>query len=358
MVNLIQHQTMSANKYSVKLVVVVLTLFMMFAANSTELLTLQNERIRFTVAPKKGGELSGFEVKVGEQFHQLLYRANDYSKQKGWRGKSLFLWPATGPTKKVHQLGNKFAPGHYSVQGKDYPMPFHGFAGRIAWQVISQHKASIQLQLQSNQKSKKYYPFDFKLNATYTLLEDGVEILYAVKSLKSNTLNMPFSIGNHATFKAPLLKNSELADFKFSTTCTKQMEFDKNNMPTGKVIETLYQGEKLFHELPERKAIPYTDCYKDNNISLIDPSGLTVMMSQSYDQSSKSLPKTPYIEYNLWASKEFGFISPEPWLGAKNSLNSGIGLVSIAPNTSWEWKVKIKAAQLTQNELLTSIEIK
>lgn len=69
-------------------------------------------------------------------------------------------------------------------------------------------------------------------------------------------------------------------------------------------------------------------------------------MSQYYEQNSQALPKSPYIEYNLWASKEFGFISPEPLLGAKNSLNSGIGLVTIAPNASWQWKIKIKAVQL------------
>lgn len=307
--------------------------------SATQLLTLDNEKIRISIAPEQGGELSGFEVKLGDDFQQLLYRANDYKKQKGWRGKSLFLWPATGPTKKPHQLDNKYAPGHYSVKGQDYSMPFHGFAGKIPWHVVSQDENRIQLRLESNDNTRKDYPFDFEILLTYTLLEHGVKLFHEVKSSANNTSDMPFSIGNHATFKAPFIKRSKLDDFKFSSTCKKQMEYDQNNMPTGKAINTVFNGISLFNQLPERNAIPLTACQKYKNVSLIDPSGLTVTIAQHSNQT----PSMPYVEYNLWASRELGFISPEPWIGAKNSLNSGIGLISLEPNGHWTWTVTIIA---------------
>ncbi|MCJ8321223.1 MAG: hypothetical protein MJK12_16410 [Colwellia sp.] len=322
-----------------KILLLILGLVTAANASATELLTLANEKIKVTVAPEQGGELSGFEVKLGEDFHQLLYRANDYKKQKGWRGKSLFLWPATGPTKKTHQLANKYAPGHYTVQGKNYAMPFHGFAGKKAWQVVSQNEKTIKLRLESDDNTRKYYPFDFELFITYTLLENGVALFHEVKSSEKNTSAMPFSIGNHATFKAPLINGSKLDDFKFSTTCNKQMEYDQNNMPTGTTINTSFNGINLFNQLPERNAIPLTDCQKDKKLSLIDPSGLTITVAQHSSQT----PSMPYVEYNLWASQDLGFISPEPWIGAKNSLNSGIGLISLESNGHWTWTVTITA---------------
>jgi len=320
-----------------KTILFILALFSIAKVSATQLLTLANDKIQITVAPQQGGELSGFAVNLDDEFQQLLYRANDYKKQKGWRGKSLFLWPATGATKKPHQLANKYAPGHYSVNGRDYPMQFHGFAGRKPWQVVSQNADTLKLRLVSDQQTKKYYPFDFEILLTYTLLANGVELIHEVKSSANNINNMPFSIGNHLTFKAPLIETNKLADFKFSTSCKKQMEYDQHGLPTGKTFNASLNGISMFKQLPERKAIPLTDCQKRKQVSLIDPSGLTVTI----EQHSEYLPSSPYVEYNLWASAEQGFISPEPFIGAKNSLNSGIGLISLKPNNHWTWSVTI-----------------
>lgn len=46
----------------------------------------------------------------------------------------------------------------------------------------------------------------------------------------------------------------------------------------------------------------------------------------------------------LWGSREEGFFCPEPWVGAPNSLNTGVGRVMLAPDRSFTWQVIASAS--------------
>ncbi|MBL8234169.1 MAG: hypothetical protein JNL98_37080 [Bryobacterales bacterium] len=54
------------------------------------------------------------------------------------------------------------------------------------------------------------------------------------------------------------------------------------------------------------------------------------------------LPAQPFVQFNMWGDAKAGYISPEPWVGAQNSLNSRRGLVELAPGEVWHWRISIQ----------------
>ncbi len=90
--------------------------------------------------------------------------------------------------------------------------------------------------------------------------------------------------------------------------------------------------------LPQRRAVGLGGAKGDTELTVIDPSGLSLGLRHWTDAE----PEPPAIRFNLWADAEEGFFSPEPWIGTQNALNSGAGLVRLEPGTEWNWTIEIK----------------
>lgn len=314
--------------------------------NNNGITTLSNgSDLKLSVSPEHGGEISGVQIKKNHQWHELIHRGNDYSKQKGWRGKSQLLWPATGASLVKGSVFKSKKQGNYQLADKQYEMPFHGFVKDQAWsfyhQEITNDKAQLTLTISDSELSLKYYPFKFELTVTYTLYATHFETTYKVHADKSNTTDMPFSMGNHITFKAPLLAGSDLNNFIFESASARQLVKDEQGFPTGSVISSPYLGKNTLSDLPERKSISLTQENDKPTIKLIDPAGLTLTLSHH----ASKLPQHLTIQYNVWASTEQGFISPEPWVGSQNSLNSGLGLIKLKPSEDWTWTLDFSVEQ-------------
>ena len=303
----------------------------------SDLLSLSSENVSIAVSPKAGGELASIEVKHLNKWHELLYKGKDYIPKKGWRGKAPLLWPATGATTLDGLSKKGVKSGKYKVNKHIYSMPFHGFAQNLHWRLLNKNHNSIALSIEDTAETQKQFPFGFKVDVKYELRDRQLLIQYNIFAKAANTSSMPFSIGNHITFNAPLLNTSSINDFKFSTPCQQRVERNSHGFPTGNLTSNQLIGIKSMKDLPERKSISLTDCGDDKKVTLLDSSGLNVDISHF----ATHWPKQPVIEYNMWASKAFGFISPEPWVGAQNSLNSRYGLIELLPGEQWQWSIKI-----------------
>lgn len=312
-------------------------------------ITLDNGHdIRVVVAPEQGGELSGLAVLFDGQWHELLYRAMDYSDRPGWRGKAPLLWPATGVSKTVEK-----GKQHYLLDGKDHSMPFHGFARDQAWIVVGRQVqdgfASIMLQMSGSKNTHAYYPFDFSLKVEYRIEAEKLSLEYTVNASLANQRPMPFSIGNHITFKAPMIPGSAAGEVQFSNGLTDLLIRDDDGAFSGKVLPSPFRGWHDLTELPVQKAVSLGGSPGPAELLLRDPSGLQLKLVHQASQE----PTAPVIRFNLWADVETGFFSPEPWLGTQNSLNSGAGLVMLEPGQSWSWQIDIipsRAEESGENE--------
>jgi galactose mutarotase-like enzyme len=299
-------------------------------------LVLENSRIRAVIAPEHGGELSGFAVRFDGRWHELIYRALDYSKQPGWRGKAPLLWPAVGASVRPGNRGNL-----YELDGIERAMPFHGFARDQVWRVVSNERVPgnsvVILEMDRAGALRDSYPFDYIMRVEYRLGDERLTLTYTIESNPDNQQAMPFSIGNHITFKAPLIDGSDAADVKFETDLPGLLVRDSNKVWSGEIIPSPFTTRHSIAELPHRSAISLGGRDGAAQIRILDPSGLELRMVHK----ASSEPTGPSIRFNLWVDTKAGFFSPEPWLGTQNSLNSGAGLVRLEPGQSWSWQIEI-----------------
>lgn len=90
---------------------------------------------------------------------------------------------------------------NFSVDGQPYPQTIrHGFPRKSEFSVVEKSHSSVTMLLESDEESKKVYPFDFALYVTTSLHEKTLQ--RRVKVVNKGTKSLPFSLGFHQGFKA------------------------------------------------------------------------------------------------------------------------------------------------------------
>lgn len=108
-----------------------------------------------------------------------------------WNRTSPVLFPFVGGVKN----------GVYRHEGTEYKMGQHGFARDREFTLVSRTEDTVWFALEDDAQTREIYPFAFRLEIGYQLLENGVKVLWRVKNPAKETLY--FSIGAHPAFNCP-----------------------------------------------------------------------------------------------------------------------------------------------------------
>ena len=308
--------------------------------------------VEVTVAPEKGGELSGLKIRYRGRWVEVLYRARDYHIQQGWSGRAPFLWPATGrnftpdleeKAAAAVSSGDRLNAGAYVHHGRRYEMPIHGFVRDLPWKLESggadSSRAWVILSLVDTVQTRDYYPYGFLLTVEYSLSAGSLEIKYKVRATLENRTDMPFSLGNHITFKVPFLEESKADDMLFSTPCEEELLKTEYGVPNGARRPCSLASPTRLAEFNATNAISLSGYSGTPNAVLADPAGLGIRLTHSADR----LPLPPFVLFNVWGDPGSGYFSPEPWMGIQNSFNSKEGLIFLAPDDEYQWVIAIEA---------------
>jgi len=168
-------------------------------------------QIQGAACPERGGELCSLKTLHKGAWIETLYRGLDFTPTAGWQGRGPWLWPATG---------------------KGDPLPFHGFVRDMKWNVAGQTKDSVTLTLGDTAGTRAKYPYGFKIVADFKASGRAAVMRYRVAASPANKSAMPFTAGNHITFKTPLVPGSDPLRMTLETPST--VEYLKvNGAPTG-----------------------------------------------------------------------------------------------------------------------------
>ncbi len=158
----------------------------------------------FAVAPELGGWLLRYGRQIGNLgwFEAIRYDPTviDRYPLKMYAGNPLLF-----PLISYNVVEGK--EHFYEWQGKVYPMPQHGFARRIPWQVIDQSAVSVTMELTDTDATRAVYPFRFSHRVTYRLEKGRLCFEQQIKNLSQDV--MPFGVGIHPYFNVPLSPKSE-----------------------------------------------------------------------------------------------------------------------------------------------------
>ena len=308
-----------------------------------KLLVLRDNQagIEAAVAPAAGGELCSLRVRHNAEWIETIARARDYSETSGWRGKAPLLWPATGRNipKGADRGGQNFT---YEWKGRMLPMPLHGFVRDMEWTEESHSfgelGAELILSAGDTPQTRAMYPFGFRLLTAYRLADGVLIIAYTVRADAENGEPMPFSIGNHITFRAPLLEGTKPEEMLMETPSSVEYIKADPGIPTGETKPCSLAKPVKLAALTHGTAISLGGYQGEVFMRYADPQGLAIRLSHR----AASLPEPPVILFNLWGDPAAGMWSPEPWVGLQNSLNLRQGLVWLPPGESWEWTLRLE----------------
>ncbi len=301
--------------------------------------------VEAAVTPSEGGELSSYRVKFNDQWIELLYRARDYSPGPGFKGKGPLLWPAPGGVYRLGTVPKKNCnEGEYQLRDKIFPMPCHGFARSLPWTEVrrsaSKSGAQVTLELRDSERTRAMYPFAFQLDVTYKLARGHFTIDYTVTSGRSNAEPMIFSIGNHITFNVPFLKGSDPAAMTFETPSTVQLLRNAQGELNGESKQLSFDTPTRLDKFDAQVSIQLAGYRGQPYVRMVDPQGLSLCILQ---QASSTLAE-PLVRFTIYGGPKAGYLSPEPWLGLQNSLNSGQGLIHLDAGKTWKWRIELQAA--------------
>ena len=89
--------------------------------------------------------------------------------------------------------------GKYQYEDQEYLLPQHGFARDMEWSMIEQGRDTITLALEDSEVTRIQYPFAFRLEITYQLLENGLLVEYVLVNPSSEKI-LHASLGAHPAF--------------------------------------------------------------------------------------------------------------------------------------------------------------
>lgn len=221
-----------------------------------------------------------------------------YDGTGSWKRSSPVLFPNIGG----------LAEEVYLYEGEEYPAPAHGFARDMDFVLVEQSATKAVLSLESGEKTKTYFPFDFELRIIYTLAETGIRITWQVEN--NDTRTMYFSIGAHPGFQ--LLPKTGLSDYV--------LRFDSiTKIETRRVVgRYLTQEKELLVDACD--AFPLSPSKLERDAIILEDTGV-----------SKISLVAPRHNYHLWIEfpdfpvvavwtdphtvQSAQFICLEPWCG-------------------------------------------
>ena len=319
---------------------------------SPAIVVLHGPSVRAAIAPSEGGELTSLSVLHKGKWIELIYRARDYTADTAFRGKAPLLWPAVGGQYLPGSTPkSSCVDGEYALGGKTYPMPCHGFAKSLRWELVASaadsKAARATVRLRDSEKTRQSYPFGFELSATYTLAQGKLAIAYKLTASPRNERPMIFGIGNHIAFRVPFLAGTDPGAMMFQSPSTAVMLRDEHGLLSGERGPRSFATPTRLDQFSATTALPLTGYQGDTFAELRDPQGLSVRITHK----TAGWPAEPVVRFNVFGDPKLGYFSPEPWVGVQNSLNSRLGLIELEPGKEWMWEVEVAPRPAAKQEL-------
>ena len=257
------------------------------------------------VAPTRGGMLT--RLRVGGVEALYLDEATLRDPSKNVRGGNPVLFPSPG---KLN--GDTWARG-----GARGSLKQHGFARNLPWEVLgtrTEGGAGVTLRLVSSEETRIGYPWDFTFTLTYLLRGAGVEIEQRITN--RSTAPMPFGIGFHPYFH---VTQAEKGLARIATRATR-------------AFDNVLKQEVAFTGFDLTAA--------EVDLHLIDHGGASATLTTASRTITVSC-SAELARWVVWTLAGRDFVCLEPWSCPGDALNTGEGLLVLAPGEARALRVSI-----------------
>ena len=253
--------------------------------------TIANEYISLA-AKTIGAEWCSLKaVKTGKEY---MWQADPTY----WGRHSCILFPIIGAVKD-HEI---------EIGGQRYAMKKHGLVRDLPFEMVQQTRDSVTFLFRSNDQTRPFFPFEFSLEAHYSLSAYTASVRYTVNNEQNS--EMYFSLGGHPAFNCPLYSGEKRSDYSLVFNRAEDAEtqlLDSNGLRTStrKVVlqhsDTISITDHLFDE----DALIFHNL-RSNEVSLVNAKG----------QKMWTFDFTGFTHLGIWSkNQQSPYVCIEPWFG-------------------------------------------
>jgi len=259
---------------------------------------------RAELYPGRGGLVTRFLV--GDRSVLYLDEATLLDETKNVRGGIPILFPTAG-----RLSGDRFLKGDES-----FPMKQHGFARNLPWVTEEKGPSTARLRLTSSDLTRAAFPFDFRLEFTFTVSPSALRIDQRYENRSPEP--MPLHAGFHPYFALP---DAEKGRTAIPTAATRAFDNVKKS-------EVVFDGFDL--------TAPEVDLH------LVDH-GATAAELRAPSGTIEVRASAEFTRWVVWTLAGKDFVCLEPWTAPGNALNTGQGLLWLAPGEARSLWIEIEA---------------
>lgn len=216
-----------------------------------------------------------------------------------WRDRAPFLFPIVG----------RLLDDQYVIDGETRTIPMHGFARMMEFIVTEQTENSVTLELHENEKTLEWYPFAFTVKAVYTVSGGKLSVRHDITNHTDR--DMPYSIGEHPGFNAPLLPGDQVGDFYLEFSQPEDALRWHLNDEIIDMSEPYLNGSRInveYHTF-DRGALIFKDLKSD----------FVTLRCKNHDHAV-TVDLTQWRYLGIWAKPHAPYVCIEPWNGLASSL--------------------------------------
>ncbi len=256
-------------------------------------------------------------VEIGVNLHGAelkSLRRTDTGTEYLWCGDPTY-WSRTSPVLFPFVGGVK--DGVYRHKGKEYQMGQHGFARDRDFVMVSQTEDAVWFRLEDDEESRQRYPFAFRLEIGYQLLERGVKVMWKVENPAEEELY--FAIGAHPAFYCPLKTGDRQSD-----CAIRLQDQDGTNLPY--FINSIFGQEGTVTQAKEavklsEGILPITGTLFDYDAKVIEDNQVQRVSLLDGDGEEYLAVEFAAPLVGIWSppKKNAPFVCIEPWYGRCDS---------------------------------------
>ncbi len=284
-------------------------------------------------------ESKNFSVQINEVGAELCsFKSKKSGLEFVWQGDTE-IWASTAPV--LFPIIGALKNGVYSHKGMAYSIPKHGFI-RYNENLVVQHVSENEMTFSyaSNEELKKEYPFDFKFEISFSLMDNVLVVSHQVTNIGKS--QMLFSLGGHPAFNCPMLPHEKYSDY--------YLEFDQKQTLSTPVLSTNgLLTDVAFEVVSDTNRINLSeDLFANDALIFKDIQSKKVSLKSKNHDHRVTVTYPDFKNLGVWAKHKAPFVCMEPWLGVTDpEQTTGVfkdkeGIISLSEGEKYQAKFSIE----------------
>lgn len=249
---------------------------------------------------------------VGAELRSLRHERHGEIMWQGdpayWDRTSPLLFPVIGRV-----AGDRIRVGDFS-----YPMPQHGFAQALRFEVVERTTRTCLLAAEDSPLTWTSYPFPFRLEVSYSVSGSALSIETTVVNTGKGVL--PASFGYHPGFRWPLEPGLAKSDHEICFP-------DDRTITVARPLQTLLGPDRTEIPLPEGVLTLDEAEFARGAMIVLSPNSKSVRFGSRTGTLSVEVGFQAMTSLGIWMRPGGDFLCIEPWHGHADPLGFAGGFL-------------------------------